>query len=193
MTVTLDKTGSSTAASTRASPGDLITYTFTVTNTGNVTLTRRRPSPTHVGRRVSCPAATPATLAPGETDHLHRQLRPDPGRHRRRPGRQHRPPPTAARPARPVRRPTATRDRPVPQVVTITPRQDRHAPHDVAGRPAAPTPATRSPTPSTSPTPATSPSTTSFSPTRRSPRTAVRFDGDARPGRDRPLHGDATP
>ena len=60
--------------------GSTITYTFVVTNTGNVTLTAVGVTDPKVGA-VTCPVTT---LAPGCVDDVHGDLHADPGRRRRR-------------------------------------------------------------------------------------------------------------
>ena len=130
----IDKSGTLDIASTRrppGQPGDVITYSFDRHQHRQRHPDRRRPSPTR-SVTVSCPADT-ATLAPGETDDLHRHLHHHPGRHRRRPGRQHRRrrrrrAPGPARQRR--RRPTTVL---IPQVVTIS--IDKTAPSTSRRRP----------------------------------------------------------
>ncbi|MEJ6388822.1 DUF7507 domain-containing protein [Gymnodinialimonas ulvae] len=48
--------------------GDVLTFTFTVTNTGNVTLTDAiTVTDTDIGATVACPAGGPVSLAPGDS------------------------------------------------------------------------------------------------------------------------------
>ena len=68
-----------TATRWSTAAGDVITYTVTVTNTGNVTLTGVTVVDPLTGQNVSG-----VTLAPGATPDLHLQLRADAGRPRRR-------------------------------------------------------------------------------------------------------------
>ena len=74
------------AAGTYDHVGDTLTYSYLVTNTGNVTLTAP-VTVTDDRATVTCP---PTLLAPGASAHLHRHLHRHPGRPRRRVGHQHR-------------------------------------------------------------------------------------------------------
>ena len=84
--LTVEKTSPDT---TFAAPGDVLDYSYTVTNSGNVTLT----GPFTVGRRQGDRRDLPGQPdqpRPGCLDHLHRDLHRDPGRHRRGLGDQRR-------------------------------------------------------------------------------------------------------
>ena len=74
--------------------GDVISYSYLVPNTGNVSLAGP-VTVTDDKTTVTCPAGG---LAPVALDHLHRQLHHHPGRPRRRLGDQHRQPRPTARP-----------------------------------------------------------------------------------------------
>ena len=65
--------------------GDILSYTYVVTNTGNVTTTAPM-TVTDDRAIVTCP---PDLLAPGATRHLHRNVCGHPGRPRRRRRHQH--------------------------------------------------------------------------------------------------------
>ena len=67
--------------------GQVLTYTYTLTNTGNVTLGGPFDITDDKAPNAAC---TDSTIAPGALDHLHRQLRRDPGRPRWRVGHEHR-------------------------------------------------------------------------------------------------------
>ena len=84
-TLTLVKTASPT---TYDAVGDTISYSYLLTNTGNVTLSGPFTVTDDKATDEACPA-TPASLAPGER-HLHRQLHDHAGRPGRRLGDQHR-------------------------------------------------------------------------------------------------------
>ena len=109
-----------------ADPGETISYAFSVTNDGNVTLTNVTLADTVGGVTIS--GGPIATLAVGATDshHLQRQLHHHPGRHRRGRVLQH-------RHRRPAPIPTVTDvsdpdDETVtlPQAPAIDAGQDRH-------------------------------------------------------------------
>ena len=76
------------APANRADVGDMVNYTLTATNVGNVTLTGVTIVDPKLGALV-CTPPQPATLAPGATARLHGQLHADAGRPQRRPGREH--------------------------------------------------------------------------------------------------------
>ena len=156
-TISIDKEGvldiAATAPAGRANPGDTIAYTFDLENTGNVTLTGVSVSDPSV--TVTCPAAA-SILDPGETatctaTYVIDQADIDAGEVIN----------TAAvsstAPQGQAVTDTDTENVDVPQVRHR--RSSRPAPSTTttSHRPAGPTPATRSPTPSSSPTPATSP------------------------------------
>ena len=90
--------------------GQVVTYTLTATNTGNVTLHDVTVSDTPAWTAFACVPAIPvATLAPGRVDRLHRHACDHPGRPRRR----HRSPTPATPPAPKPMRPTPpTRSKP---------------------------------------------------------------------------------
>ena len=70
-------------------PGTVVTYSYQVTNTGNVTLTNLSVTDPMTGlSAISCGGVT--TLAPAHQHHLHRHLHHHPGRRRRRIHQQHR-------------------------------------------------------------------------------------------------------
>ncbi len=83
--LTIDKTSVDT---TYVAPDDVLDYSYTVTNTGNVTLSGPFTVSDDRATDESCPAT--ATTRPGRVDHLHRELHGDPGRHRRGLGDQRR-------------------------------------------------------------------------------------------------------
>jgi hypothetical protein len=67
-----------------ADPGDIITYTYDVTNTGNVTITNISVSDAHSGTGAHHPCPHPLSWPPGAGRHhtVHRHLPGDAGRHR---------------------------------------------------------------------------------------------------------------
>ena len=113
------------APGNRADAGDMITYTLTATNVGNVTLTGVTISDPKLGTLV-CTPAQPATLAPGETlmctgSYTLTQADINAGQRR-----QHGDGATATR----RRRRIAIETVPLPQVPPLTLVQARHARHD---------------------------------------------------------------
>ena len=78
----LDKTV--VAPNDRADAGDVINYTITATNAGNVTLTGVTVVDAKLLGTLSCTPTQPATLPPGRLHRLHRQLHAVAVRHQRR-------------------------------------------------------------------------------------------------------------
>ena len=91
--LTLDKTITSGDPTTAV--GGTLTYSYLVTNTGNVTLTALAVSDDNVDAAPVCAVDQPR---PGRDDHLHRDLHGHPGRPRRRLRHQQRDRPAAPRP-----------------------------------------------------------------------------------------------
>ncbi len=78
--ITLVKSSNVSSISPPAAPGVVITYSYLVTNNGNVTLhTVGVTDPMPGLSSISCPSSS---LAPNESETLHRHLHHHPGRHR---------------------------------------------------------------------------------------------------------------
>ena len=133
-------------------PGDTLTYSIVVSNTGNVVLTDIALEDSLVP--IEC--ALPPSLTPGGIGHLHVAAARHPGPSGRR---QHREPRAGHRPQPELRcsSPPSTKRWSPPKAAALTPRSTRPSPASTTAGTAGPTSAMSPPSGSPSRTPETSP------------------------------------